>query len=65
MVDDSNLCMLHNVYNHGILLVTRPLIGENYQTSLWSMTMALATKNKADFVNGSITSMNPTKQSYN
>ena len=45
---------LHNRDSPGLLLVSQPLIGENYNTWSRSMTMALYAKNKLQFVDGSL-----------
>jgi hypothetical protein len=44
MVNDSNPCHLHNGDNPGIMLVTQPLNGDNYQTWSRSMIMALTAR---------------------
>ena len=45
---------LHHSDSHGLILVSQPLIGENY--ALWSraMLIALSVKNKLGFIDGSI-----------
>ena len=64
MANDSNPCHLHNGDNPGIMLVTQPLNGDNYQTWSRSMLMALTAKNKEGFVNGSIEPLNPSTPCY-
>uniref|UniRef100_A0A2N9GQC0 Reverse transcriptase Ty1/copia-type domain-containing protein n=1 Tax=Fagus sylvatica TaxID=28930 RepID=A0A2N9GQC0_FAGSY len=64
MANDSNPCHLHNGDNPGIMLVTQPLNGDNYQTWSRSMLMALTAKNKEGFVNGSIEPLNPSAPCY-
>ena len=52
--DSSNPYFLHHSDNPSLVLVSQPLIGENYAS--WSRTMliALSVKNKLGFVDGSI-----------
>jgi hypothetical protein len=49
-----NPFFLHNGDNPGAVLVSQPLIGENYNTWSRSMTMALRAKNKLKFVDGTL-----------
>ena len=53
--DISNPLFLHHAENPGAMLVSEPLIGENYHAWIRSMKKALVAKNKFGFVNGSIT----------
>ena len=53
--DISNPLFLHHAENPGAMLVSEPLIGENYHAWVRSMKKALVAKNKFGFVNGSIT----------
>jgi hypothetical protein len=64
MANDSDPCHLHNGNNPGIMLVTQPLNADNYQTWSQSMLMALITKNKEGFANGSIEALNPSSPCY-
>ncbi|KAF5449632.1 hypothetical protein F2P56_030057 [Juglans regia] len=50
----SSAYFLHHGDNPSSILVTQPLTGENYHTWSRSMMMALTTKNKVGFVNGTI-----------
>jgi len=50
----SNPFFLHNGDSPGAVLVSQPLIGENYNTWSRSMTMALRAKNKLKFVDGTL-----------
>jgi hypothetical protein len=50
----SNPFFLHNGDSPGAILVSQPLIGENYNTWSRSMTMALRAKNKLKFVDGTL-----------
>lgn len=45
---------LHNGENPGTILVTQPLTKENYATWSHSIIYALDSKNKIDFVDGTI-----------
>uniref|UniRef100_A0A2N9HW11 Reverse transcriptase Ty1/copia-type domain-containing protein n=1 Tax=Fagus sylvatica TaxID=28930 RepID=A0A2N9HW11_FAGSY len=56
MMIDSNSYQLHSGDNPGILLVTQPLTGDNYQIWSRSMLLALTAKNKAGFIDGCINS---------
>ena len=57
--DISNPLFLHHAENPGAMLVSEPLIGENYHAWVRSMKKALVAKNKFGFVNGSITLSSP------
>jgi len=46
---------LHHGDSPGTLLVSQPLVGNNYHTWKRSMTMALSAKNKLGFIDGSLT----------
>jgi hypothetical protein len=50
----SNPFFLHNGDSPGTVLVSQPLIGENYNTCSRSMTMALQAKIKLKFVDGTL-----------
>jgi hypothetical protein len=50
----SNPFFLHNGDSLGTVLVSQPLIGDNYNTWSKSMTMALRAKNKLKFVDGTL-----------
>lgn len=58
--DPSSPYFLHHSDNPGTILVTHLLSGQNYNTWVRSMTMALTAKNKLGFANGSIKSPSPT-----
>lgn len=45
---------LHHSDNLGLILITQPLIGENYATWSHAMPIALSVKNKLGFIDGSI-----------
>ncbi|XP_030934597.1 uncharacterized protein LOC115960041 [Quercus lobata] len=57
--DISNPLFLHHAESPGAMLVSEPLIGENYHAWVRSMRKALVAKNKFGFVNGSITLSSP------
>ena len=57
--DISNPLFLHHAESPGAMLVSEPLIGENYHAWARSMKKALIAKNKFGFVNGSITLSSP------
>ncbi|XP_075473384.1 uncharacterized protein LOC142504395 [Primulina tabacum] len=50
--DSSSLFYLQNGDNPGLVLVSHPLSGNNYNTWSRAMTMALTAKNKLSFVDG-------------
>ncbi|GAU38555.1 hypothetical protein TSUD_320270 [Trifolium subterraneum] len=52
--DTLNPYFLHPNENPGLILVTPPLSGTNYHSWSRAMTMALKSKNKLRFVNGSL-----------
>ncbi|KAL5563154.1 hypothetical protein UlMin_032901 [Ulmus minor] len=52
--DSSNPYFLHHSDNPGLVLVSQPLIGENYASWSRAMLIALSVKNKLGFVDGSI-----------
>ncbi|MCH80175.1 hypothetical protein A2U01_0000938 [Trifolium medium] len=52
--DTLNPYFLHPNENPGLVLVTPPLSGSNYHSWSRAMTMALKSKNKLRFVNGSL-----------
>ncbi|XP_019438846.1 PREDICTED: uncharacterized protein LOC109344537 [Lupinus angustifolius] len=62
--DFQNPFYLHPGESPGAILATPPLDGSNYQS--WSRTMrrALSSKNKFKFVNGSITTPEPSSPEY-
>jgi len=45
---------LHHGDSPGTLLVSQPLVGNNYHTWKRSMTMALSAKNKLGFIDGTV-----------
>ena len=57
--DISNPLFLHHAENPRAMLMSKPLIGENYHAWVHSMKKALVAKNKFGFVNGSITLSSP------
>ena len=57
--DISNPLFLHHAESPGVMLVSKPLIGEKYHAWARSMKKALTAKNKFGFVNGSITLSSP------
>jgi hypothetical protein len=54
ITETSNFLFIHSSDHPGLLLVTKRLNGDNYPTRKRSMIIALTTKNKIGFVNGSI-----------
>uniref|UniRef100_A0A2N9HI29 Retrotransposon Copia-like N-terminal domain-containing protein n=1 Tax=Fagus sylvatica TaxID=28930 RepID=A0A2N9HI29_FAGSY len=52
--DPANKYYLHHGDSPGAILVSQPLVGDNYHTWSRSMVMALTAKNKVGFVNGLI-----------
>ena len=54
MEDVSSPFFLHNGDHPGLILVSHHLIGSNYNTWSRAMAMALTTKNKIGFVDGTI-----------
>ena len=54
MEDLSNPFFLHNGDHLGLILVSHPFYGPNYNTWSRAMLMALTTKNKIGFIDGSI-----------
>ena len=54
ITETSNFLFIHSSDHLGLLLVTKRLNGDNYPTRKRSMIIALTTKNKIGFVNGSI-----------
>ncbi|KAK0601793.1 hypothetical protein LWI29_027437 [Acer saccharum] len=50
----SNSFLIHHSDHPGLVLVSKPLNGDNYSTWKRAMTLALNSKNKLGFVNGSI-----------
>ena len=50
----SNPYFLHNSENPGLILVNQPLTEENYATWSRAIIYALHSKNKTDFVDGTI-----------
>ncbi|KAL5834719.1 hypothetical protein ACOSQ4_014216 [Xanthoceras sorbifolium] len=53
-VNVSNTYFTHHSDHPGLVLISKPLNGENYSTWKKAMTLALNSKNKLGFVNGSI-----------
>ncbi|KAL5832564.1 hypothetical protein ACOSQ3_016238 [Xanthoceras sorbifolium] len=51
----SNPYFTHHSNHPGLVLISKPLNGDNYSTWKRAMTLALNSKNKLGFVNGSIT----------
>ncbi|KAL5565662.1 hypothetical protein UlMin_028826 [Ulmus minor] len=52
--DTSNPYFLHHSDNPGLVLVSQPLIGENYASWSRALLIALSVKNKLGFIDGSI-----------
>lgn len=52
--DASSLYYLHQSNSPSLILVSQPLIGDNYASWSKSMVIALSVKNKLGFVDGSI-----------
>lgn len=52
MENSSNPFFLHHSDNPGLILVSQPLNGENYNSWNRSMMIALSVKNKLGFING-------------
>ena len=57
--DISNLLFLHHAESPRTMLISEPLISENYHAWARSMKKALIAKNKFGFVNGNITLSSP------
>ena len=57
--DISNPLFLHHAESPSAMIVSEPMIGENYHAWVRSMKKALVAKNKFGFVNGSITLFSP------
>ncbi|KAI9176718.1 hypothetical protein LWI28_006340 [Acer negundo] len=53
-VDTSNPYFTHHSDHPGLVLISKPLTGDNYSTWKRAMTLALNSKKKLGFVNGSI-----------
>ncbi|KAF5445271.1 hypothetical protein F2P56_034336 [Juglans regia] len=60
--DATSPLFLHVSNSLGVLLVTQPLVGDNYHAWSRSMFMELSAKNKLGFVNGSLTM--PSESTY-
>lgn len=52
--DPSSPYYIHHSDHPGLVLVSKPLTGENYGTWSRSMSIALSAKNKTGFIDGSI-----------
>ncbi|KAL5552847.1 hypothetical protein UlMin_040248 [Ulmus minor] len=52
--DSSNPYFLHHSDSPGLVLVSQPLIGENYASWSCAMLIALSVKNKLGFIDGLI-----------
>ncbi|GMI70300.1 hypothetical protein like AT1G21280 [Hibiscus trionum] len=52
--DGTNPYYLHQSDSPGTILVTQPLVSDNYNSWKRSMIMALSSKNKLGFVDGSL-----------
>ena len=55
----SNSFYLNHSDHPGLVLISKPLNGDNYSTWRRVMTLALNSKNKLGFVNGSIAAPSP------
>jgi hypothetical protein len=53
-VEFSSSFCLHHGDSLGTLLISQPLVGNNYHTWKGSMSMALSTKNKLGFIDGTL-----------
>jgi hypothetical protein len=53
-IEFSSPFYLHRGDSLGTLLVSQPLVGNNYHTWKRSMSMALSAKNKLGFIDGSL-----------
>jgi hypothetical protein len=60
----SNPYYLHHGDSPGTLLVSQPLVGNNYHTWKRSMVMALSAKNKLGFIDGSLVKPNVESPEY-
>ena len=54
MNDPESPFFLHHSDNPGLILVSRPLTGDNYNSWSRAMLIALSVKNKLGFIDGSI-----------
>ena len=52
--DISNSYFTHHLDHPGLVLISKPLNGDNYSAWRRAMTLALNAKNKLGFVNGTI-----------
>jgi hypothetical protein len=52
--ESTNRLFLHHGDSPGMILISQPLLGENYHTWSRSMIMAFIAKNKVGFINGTI-----------
>ena len=64
LVNPSNSFHLHHSDHPGIVLVTKPLNGDNYGTWNRSMSIALSAKNKTGFIDGSIQKPSSTNKNF-
>ena len=56
--ESTNRLFLHHGNSPGMILISQPLLGENYHTWSRSMMMALTVKNKVGFINETISTPN-------
>ncbi len=56
--ESTNWLFLHHGDSPGMILISQPLLGENYHTWSRSMIMALTVKNKVGFINETISTPN-------
>ncbi|KAL5570766.1 hypothetical protein UlMin_020363 [Ulmus minor] len=63
--DPSNAYFLHHSDSPGLVLVSQPLIGDNYASSSRAMLIALSVKNKLGFIDGSISKPQGTDPNLN
>ncbi|XP_022867242.1 uncharacterized protein LOC111386973 [Olea europaea var. sylvestris] len=54
IVDGSSPYFLHHSDNPGLIFVSQPLTGDNYESWSRAMVIALSVKNKSGFIDGSI-----------
>ncbi|KAL5565598.1 hypothetical protein UlMin_028762 [Ulmus minor] len=62
--DPNNPFHMSNSHHPGLNLVLHPLIGGNYNSWSRAITMALTTKNKLSFVDGTFSEISPDDELY-
>ena len=58
----ADLYFLHPSDHPGLILVSKKLNGDNYNTWCWAMEISLSAKNKIGFINGKVKMPSETKQ---